>query len=117
MIHFDFLENSFNEYECDMCGDDFKDEESLKKHEENDHTPIEYHTCDVCGYILIGEEKMKKHKRKEHGSKYGCQPCEETFLDESSLYSHMETHQETNVFETTFFSPSKDPREGEVVEA
>ena len=79
VIHFDFLENSFDEFECDMCGDTFNDEERLKKHEENDHTPVEYHTCDECGYILIDEEKMKKHKLKEHGSKFKFQDCDSKF--------------------------------------
>ena len=90
-IHFDpkpFL--------CDFCPKKFKTSASLKKHSTKNHqNTLQTHQCDLCPKKFIKKIYLTNHKFKFHNldKSFMCNLCGKMFLTETSLKTHLSTHE------------------------
>ena len=99
----DSILKSFS-YDCDMCENVFDDSGDLSKHIALHHVD----KCTDCGHEFYDEIALQKHKETEHGKIMNCHQCEDILKTQEELDSHMMTHQQRSLMESTFFNPSLD---------
>ncbi|XP_045213889.2 zinc finger and BTB domain-containing protein 41-like [Mercenaria mercenaria] len=80
---------------CDMCGNSYKNEKTLKKHKELMHTDVQpMLTCEECGKSLKGPKGLKHHIRLRHRGEnlhnlMMCHICSQTYRTSSDLTFHL----------------------------
>ena len=57
-------------------------------------------TCDICDFKFTGDDQLKKHIEDEHSTK--CTICNETFIKNTDLETHMRTHSDFHCTECAF---------------
>ena len=75
---------------CHICGKEFFDMQSLKKHHDQAHSGngSEF-VCDKCGSSYATSVQLKQHVSSKHPVYYLCGLCEEMFQSTKSLTVHM----------------------------
>ena len=78
---------------CDVCENEFDQDEELQKHLEKDHKPKGQFNCDNCDMQATSFPHLKKHMRlKGHypspSTKFDCRNCSETFTTYNDLMNH-----------------------------
>ena len=73
---------------CSVCGENFNDKATLRKHKDSTHLEK---TCHICGKNFVSKgafnRHMKRHREKAAG-KIKCTECEKEFTAHSSLFHH-----------------------------
>ncbi|KAJ9581534.1 hypothetical protein L9F63_023290, partial [Diploptera punctata] len=82
-------------YSCGFCGRSFAERSALDEHFQN-HIARRPHHCEICKKSFRMKWQFDKHQIKHTGvkPKYNCNVCEKSFVDKSSLETHLETHVE-----------------------
>ena len=83
-------ENETEKDECDLCGDQFTDERSLKLHKDAQHKQIT-HACPKCGFKLKYKMQLKLHleTHNESGNKnVECDLCDDKFSTRAYMKLH-----------------------------
>ena len=88
--------------DCDKCEKASDDGGDLQKHIESDHVGI----CGNCENAFENEIALQKHVKPKHGKTMNCHQFEIFFNSQEDLESHIETHQDRSLLESTFFNPS-----------
>ncbi|KAL4240170.1 hypothetical protein ACF0H5_000964 [Mactra antiquata] len=80
---------------CDMCGNTYKNEKTLKKHKELMHIDIQpMLTCEECGKSLKGKKGLQHHIRLQHRKEnlhnyHMCHICSQTYRTDNDLTFHL----------------------------
>lgn len=115
-------------YICHVCSKEYPNENSLKLHKKNYHTPkkcpdcdlkftrrnlrmhqheahgVQIPTCGVCGYKNWVRAKVIVHQRKVHMNEknVSCDQCDMKFFDRISLGRHKIAHGTDRKFECSY---------------
>ncbi|KAM9208238.1 zinc finger protein 354A-like isoform 1-T1 [Dugong dugon] len=85
------LHTSENPFECNICGQAFKQTSALTVHK--CHPPKKPHKCHDCGKFFRQISYLVEHKRIHTKEKpYKCSECERTFSRNSTRIRHQFTH-------------------------
>ena len=93
LLHVDAPPVCTYKHKCELCGKEYRDTFSFKKHLES-HTGVVY-TCDLCTHPPYTNEKaytrhLNWHKKGE--PKFDCTQCDKSFDFSYRLESHLNTH-------------------------
>ena len=80
------------DYKCEICGNDFMEERSLKNHKKGVHDGIrESHPCPTCGRSYRSSHDLTKHIRKAHENRrdFICGTCNKAFFTTQMLDKHI----------------------------
>ncbi|XP_053685543.1 putative zinc finger protein 66 [Sabethes cyaneus] len=82
-------------FKCDVCGDAFIKDYSLKAHMQK-HIEKErrVNSCDQCTRVYTTPKELKRHQQREHGAfaKWVCDVCAMGFSHRKLLEQHHLTH-------------------------
>ncbi|XP_069132916.1 myoneurin-like isoform X12 [Argopecten irradians] len=75
---------------CYDCGKLFKSYQGYKKHEKLNHRGgADCKSCEICGKQFPDESSLKKHRLKHTGDRpYACNKCGKTYKHRSNLKDH-----------------------------
>lgn len=81
-------------YCCSSCDKKYKDQGSLKRHIDRNHTQRERNfICETCGKGFFSKNDVKIHMRIHTGeTPYSCNECPRQFTQVSALLRHKRTH-------------------------
>lgn len=77
-----------SEMRCLECDETFPYFDKLLKHTIEHYRNF---TCDVCGEAFLTESSLKRHLNENHNKKNECRDCEKSFVSEQSLQIHLNT--------------------------
>lgn len=80
-------------YHCDLCGQKFKTELSLKNHHKILHNPQKTQekkfVCNFCDRSYLHQRHLDYHKRKHTGDqRYSCDSCDKLFFYSDAVKWH-----------------------------
>ena len=79
-------------YVCSICGKEFKEPSSLKKHEMT-HSGERPLKCEICEKGFIFALSLKRHKMKHTGElPFKCSTCGQGFFYKTRLTAHIMSH-------------------------
>lgn len=81
-------------YCCSSCDKKYKDQGSLKRHVDRNHTQRERNfICETCGKGFFSKNDVKIHMRIHTGeTPYSCNECPRQFTQVSAMLRHKRTH-------------------------
>ena len=84
---------------CDICGQNFRAKEALKKHKERKHIPGKTIPCSQCGESIL-KLKMAYHKQSKHSEWNYCDLCD--FKSKLNITIHKENIHEPKTMPCEF---------------
>lgn len=83
-------------FPCNVCGCIFNTNKRVREHQRM-HTGERSFTCDICDKSFNRQDRLKIHKRYHTGERpYQCPHCDKKFTENSTLFRHIATHDDTD---------------------
>ncbi|KAF2356726.1 Zinc finger C2H2-type [Trinorchestia longiramus] len=84
---------SKDQFQCNMCNQEFPSSKSLQKHKVVDHNSGSCLECSICKTAFRNRLSLREHRAKHcTRRRYVCQFCNKSFGGSSSLAAHKRIH-------------------------
>jgi len=92
-----FHPESFSKPKCDICGNEFFDQSTLRRHMKIHQPNREMYNCQLCGKTFSTKPNLNGHIQRVHEgkvTKYKCsiEGCDREFWHKQKLRQHEESH-------------------------
>ncbi|XP_021917100.1 oocyte zinc finger protein XlCOF6-like isoform X2 [Zootermopsis nevadensis] len=78
---------------CEDCGESFKKQTDLRRHQLKEHRPQNRFPCEECGKVLLHYSGLIIHRRQHTGERpFMCDVCGKSFPQGPAMYTHRRTH-------------------------
>ncbi|XP_049284678.1 uncharacterized protein LOC125764453 [Anopheles funestus] len=91
--------NRYEPHECQLCGEKFLDESTIKQHVQERHrNELSATSCAICGKRCKSQTTLIKHAWDHSRERtHSCSQCGKTFHHMTRLKRHMESHRNKTV--------------------
>ena len=89
---------NLKKYECNICGQMFRNPYGLREHTKAMHEQIKRFLCDICGDGFRRKGTLRSHKRKHFNIKpYLCKLCDKRYGENTALKKHLKNVHNTEL--------------------